>query len=173
MIGDSDLNRYPVSEEDLQRTKRYTETLWHKLADVAVEALADMQPARLSWGVGQADFVKNRRKFGKDGRYSGMGPNADRYADRSVPVLRIDRPDGQLRGLLFGCACHPVTLGSSSSALSGDYPSYAREQIQRQHPGVEAIFVQGCGADANPDPRATVDQREVVQRQGYSLGADV
>ena len=173
MIGVSDLNRYPVPDEDLQRTKEYTETLWNKLADVAVDALADMRPARLSWGAGQADFVKNRRKFGKDGRYSGMGPNPDRYVDRSVPVLRIDRPDGQLRGVLFGCACHAVTLGASSSALSGDYPSFARQQIQRQLPGVETIFVQGCGADANPDPRDTKDQVEVVKRQGHSLGAEV
>ena len=173
MIGVSDLNRYPVPEEDLQRTKEYTESLWNKLAGVAVDALAEMRPARLSWGTGQADFVKNRRKFGKDGRYSGMGPNSDRYADRGVPVLRIDAPDGQLRGVAFGCACHAVTLGSSSSALSGDYPSFARQQIQRQLPGVETIFVQGCGADANPDPRDTKDQVEVVRRQGDSLGAEV
>lgn len=173
MIGVSDLNRYPVPEEDLKRIKEYTQTLWNKLADVAVKALAKMRPARLSWGVGQADFVKNRRKFGKDGRYSGMGPNPDRYADRSVPVLRIDGADGQLRGVLFGCACHAVTLGSSSSALSGDYPSFARQQIQQQLPGVETIFVQGCGADANPDPRDNKDQVDVVKRQGHSLGDEV
>jgi hypothetical protein len=173
IIGVSDLIRYPVPGEDLQRTKKYTESLWNKLAGVAVEALAEMRPARLSWGVGQADFVKNRRKFDANGRYSGMGPNPDRYADRTIPVLRIDEPDGQLRGVVFGCACHAVTLGSSSSALSGDYPSFARQQIQRQLPGVETIFMQGCGADANPDPRDTKDQVEVVRRQGHSLGAEV
>ena len=173
MIGVSDLNRYPVPEEDLQRIKEYTETLWNKLAGVAAEALAEMRPARLSWGTGQADFVKSRRKFKGDGRYSGMGPNPDRYADRDVPVLRIDAPDGQLRGVVFGCACHAVTLGSSSSALSGDYPSFARQYIQAKLPSVETIFVQGCGADANPDPRDTKDQVEVVKRQGHSLGVEV
>ena len=173
MIGTSDLNRYVVAEDDLRKTKAYTETLWNKLASVAATALADMEPARLSWSVGQVDFVKNRRVFDENGKYRGMRPNSDRYADRSVPVLRIEGADGQLRGLVFGCACHAVTLGSTSNQLSGDYPGFARQYIEERHPGVKTLFLQGCGADANPDPRATKDQVQVVQQQGRALGAEV
>ena len=173
MIGTSDLNRYPVPEDDLRRTKAYTETLWNKLANVAAAALADMRPARLSWGVGQVDFVKSRRRFDQGGKYRGMGPNPDRFADRSVPVLRIDGADGRLRGVVFGCACHAVTLGNKSNRLSGDYPGFARQYLQRRHPGVETLFVQGCGADANPDPRVTEDQLQWVRRHGDALGAEV
>ena len=173
MIGTSDLNRYPVPEQDLRETKAYTDTLWNKLADVAAAALADIKPARLSWGVGEIDFVASRRLFHQDGRYRGMGPNPDRYADRTVPVLRIDSPDGRLRGLVFGCACHAVTLGADSVKLSGDYPGFARRYVERQLPGVEALFMQGCGADANPHPRATPDQEQLVRRQGDRLGAEV
>ena len=173
MIGTSDLNRYPVPEEDLKRIEAYTETLWNKLADVAAAALADMRPARLSWGAGEVDFVLSRRAFHEDGRYRGMSANPDRYADRTVPVLRIDAPDGRPRGVVFGCACHAVTLGSQNAKLSGDYPGFARRYVERQLPGVQAMFVQGCGADANPHPRATPDQVEVVERQGHALGAEV
>lgn len=173
VIGVSDRNRYLVADEDLRRTEKYTESLWTKLAAVAADAIADLRPAQLSWGAGQADFVKNRRQFDKEGRYRGMGPNPDRYVDRRVPVLRIDNPDGKLRGVVFGCACHAVTLGASSPVLSGDYPSFARQHIEQQLPGVTTLFLQGCGADANPDPRATKDQAEVVQRQGRTLGAEV
>ena len=173
MIGTSDLNRYPVPKQDLERTTAYTEQLWGQLADVAAAALADMKPARLSWGVGKAGFVKNRRRFDKNGKYRGMGPNPNGYADRSVPVLRIDAPDGRLRAVIFGCACHSVTLGGNSNQLSGDYPSFARQHIEAQLPGAEAVFVQGCGADANPDPRANADQVQLVQRQGTELGVEV
>ena len=173
MIGTSDLNRYPVPEGDLNEIKSYTEVLWNKLANVAAAALADMKPVGLSWGVGRADFVKNRRLFAQDGRYRGMGPNADRYVDSKVPVLRIDDADGRLRGVVFGCACHAVTLGNKNNRLSGDYPSFARQYIERQYTGVQTLFVQGCGADANPDPRATDDQVQVVRRQGHALGAEV
>ncbi len=173
MIGSSDTNRYPISDEDLKKTEAYTAALWEKLAEVAAAALADLKPARLSWGVGQAGFVQNRRAFHEDGRYRGMAANPDRYADRTVPVLRIDDLEGHIRGVVFGCACHAVTLGGSSNKLSGDYPSYARKVIQARFPGVSALFVQGCGADANPDPRANADQEEWVKRHGQALGSEV
>lgn len=173
MIGTSDLNRYPVPEDDLNEINKYTEVLWNKLADVAAAALADMKPASLSYGVGKVDFVRNRRRFDNEGKYRGMGPNPDRYVDCSIPVLRIDDANGQSRGVVFGCACHAVTLGNTSNRLSGDYPGFARQDIERQFPGVLSLFVQGCGADANPDPRATEDQVQVVQRQGRAVGAEV
>jgi len=173
MLGSTDTNRYPISEEDLQKTEAYTTTLWNKLADLANAALSDMKPAHLSYGVGNVDFVKNRRAFYDDGRYKGMAANPDRYADQTVPVLRIDGPAGQLRGIVFGCACHAVTLGGSSNALSGDFPSYARKHIQKQFPNVETLFVQGCGADANPEPRANAEQVEWTRRHGHELGVEV
>ena len=173
MIGTSDLNRYPQSEEDRQRTQAYTQRLWNQLADMAADALARMQPARLSWGVGQVDFVQNRRAFDSDGKYRGMAANPEGHTDRTVPVLRIDGADGRLRAVVFGCACHSVTLGGTSNVLSGDYPNYARQAIERQYPGIETLFVQGCGADANPEPRSTKDQLEWVRRHGEALGAEV
>lgn len=173
MIGSSDTNRYPISQEDLEKTQAYTATLWNKLANLANAALSDMQPARLSWSVGHVDFVKNRRAFHADGRYRGMAANPDRYVDQAVPVLRIDDPKDGLRAVVFGCACHAVTLGGSCNKLSGDFPSYARKHIQKQLPGITALFVQGCGADANPDPRATADQEEWVKRHGHELGVEV
>jgi hypothetical protein len=119
------------------------------------------------------DFVKNRRQFNADGKYRGMGPNPNGPADASVPVLRIDNPDGTLRGVVFGTACHPVTLGDTSLLVSADFPGFARQFIEQQHPGVQTLFVQGCGADANPDPRASADQQEWVRRHGRALSAEV
>jgi neutral ceramidase len=173
IIGTSDVNRYPMSEEDLQRTKAYTQWLWNRLADVAEAALADRSPAWLSWGAGRVDFVKNRRALHPDGRYRGMAPNADGPVDQSVPVLRIDGPGRELRGVVFGAACHPVTLGGDSLLVSADFPGPARQYVEEQYPGVLTLFVQGCGADANPDPRATADQVEWVRRHGQALGAEV
>lgn len=173
MIGSSDTNRYPISPADLKRTEAYTAVLWNKLAEVAAIALADMKPARLSYGAGQVEFVKSRRAFHEDGRYRGMAANPDRYADQTVPVLRIDDLEGRPRAIVFGCACHAVTLGGNSNVLSGDYPGHARQTIQQQFPGIQTLFVQGCGADANPDPRATGDQVEWVKRHGQALGNEV
>ncbi|MDZ7616960.1 MAG: hypothetical protein U1E05_08150 [Patescibacteria group bacterium] len=173
MLGSSDMNRYPIESADLEATKAYTEQLWRKLAGLAADALAALEPARLSWGVGEIGFVTNRRRPDSEGNYQGMGPNPDGLADRSVPVLRVDSPDGRLRALVFGTACHPVTLGGGSNKLSADFPGYARRYIEKELPGATTLFVQGCGADANPQPRATADQEEVVCKQGDQLGAEV
>lgn len=172
-IGTSDLNRYPIPDEDLRRTQAYTEELAEKLADVAAQALADLRPARLSFGVGQVGFVECRRQYDEQGKYRRMGPNPDQPADRSVPVLRIDEPGGKLRALVFGCACHAVVLGSDSPKLSADFPGAARRWLEEALPGVQTLFVAGCGADANPEPRCGAEQEALVQRHGAALGAEV
>lgn len=172
-IGTSDLNRYPMSGEDLRRTHAYTELLADRLADVAARALNNMAPARLAFGKGQAAFVASRRQYDAQGKYRGMGPNPQQPVDRSVPVLRIDTPEGKLRGLVFGCACHGVTLGDDNPKLSGDYPGQAQHALEKRLPGVQAMFMAGCGADANPDPRCGARQEQLTAQHAKSLADEV
>jgi len=174
VIGESDANRYPMTDAERQATIDYAEALTEKLADVAHAALADLAPARLSLGTGEVDFVRNRRVFDGQGRCKTMGPNPEGYTDPRVPVLRVDAPDGTVRALVFGLACHAVTLGSDSLVLSGDYPGFAQQRLEERFPGTRAMFVQGCGADANSHPRACPDdQVEWAQKQGASLAGEV
>jgi hypothetical protein len=173
MIGASDFSRVPMPAEDQQATLAYTARLYEQIADVALAALADLKPATLAWGSGKCGFVRNRRLYHADGTYSGMGPNADKFVDDAVPVLRVSAPDGTVRGIVFGCACHPVTFGPENLKLSGDYASFAQEAIESSHPGVQAMFVQGCGADANSDPRCGPDAEKHARLQGQSLAAEV
>lgn len=91
----------------------YTQNLVARIADSALAALADLKPARLSWGVGAARFVMNRREF-VPGQGVRLGVSPQGYVDRSVPVLRVDRLDSRLRALVFGCACHNKTLGGQN-----------------------------------------------------------
>ncbi len=173
IIGSSDLESYPMSAEDLQNTLAYTAHLFDQLADVAQAALADLKPATLAWGEGKCDFVRNRRLYHANGTYRGMGPNPQKPVDDRVPVLRVSGIDGRLRAIVFGCACHPVTLCPDSLKLSGDYASFAQEEIETSNPGVQAMFVQGCGADANSDPRCGPEQEKNVRLQGKSLATEV
>ena len=170
IIGTSDLSRFPIPEEDRKRTIAYTAALKRKLVKVAADALADLKPARLSYGVGKADFVVNRRLYDESGNYRGMGPNPDKYVDRTVPVLRVDSPDGRLRALLFGCACHAVTLDGKNLKICGDYPGFAQQYIEDRHPRCQAMFITGFAADANTHPRGTA---EMARTQGRSLADEV
>jgi len=157
-----------------QVVEAYFEKLQGQLVELAAGAIADLRPARLSWGVGRAgDFVMNRRLIDEHGKWRGMGPNPQGPVDRDVPVLRVDGPDGRPRALAFGCACHCVTLGGDNLKISGDYAGYAQRHVEAQHPGVQAMFVSGCGADANTNPRCGPNQEELVVRHGETLGREV
>jgi len=168
VIGIPGATGYSLEGEDLKRVHEYAERLAGELAELAAVALADLKPAQLSWGVGVTNLVMNRREFTEGGVRLGFNPRG--YVDRSVPVLRVDSADGKLRALVFQCACHNTTLTGNHYELSGDYAGFAQAYVEREHPGVQAMFMIGCGGSANPYPRGTV---EAAQQNGESLGAEV
>jgi hypothetical protein len=151
---------YDITDAGWDRIREYTHELPGKLAAVAGEALSRLQPARLSYGVGEAGFAANRRT-----PFTPDGP-----VDRSVPVLRVDAADGALKAIVFGYACHNTTLPPTFVRFHGDYAGVAQAVLERAHPGATALFVAGCGADANPKPRGTI---ELVEQHGAALAQAV
>ncbi|OHB69584.1 MAG: hypothetical protein A2V70_12980 [Planctomycetes bacterium RBG_13_63_9] len=168
MMGMIDPVRYGLPPDGLARVHAYTKRLQRQIVDLAVRALADLKPAKLSWGIGTSNLVMNRREFTERGVELAVNPRG--YADRSVPVLRVESPDGNLRAVVFGCACHNTTLTGEHYELSGDYAGFAQQHVQQEHPGVQAMFMIGCGGDANPYPRGTV---EAARQHGRELGTEV
>jgi hypothetical protein len=130
----------------------YTDTVRDRMVEVIVAALADLKPAALSVGRGTARFAVNRRKPTPRGVVNDANPEGP--VDHDVPVLKVTAPDGKLRAVAFGYACHNTTL--QFYRWCGDYAGYAQQYLQEKHPGAVALFWTGCGADANPLPRGTV-----------------
>lgn len=155
-------------EDHARATLRYTKGLQKKIVQIVVDAFEQLEPARLSRGVGVVSFVMNRREFTDRGVILGFNPRG--HVDRSAPVLRIDSLDGELRGVLFGAACHNTTLGGKHFAISGDFAGYAQAVIEREHAGVQAMFMQGCAGDANPFPRG---EEAIARKHGAVLGQEV
>src|SRR5438105_687508 len=123
---------------DAQRTVEYTRQLQDKLVEVVLNALEKREPARISWGTGVANFVMNRREFTPNGVILGVNPRGP--ADRTVPVLRVDSAEGNLRAVLFGYACHNTTLTQTNYFLCGDYAGLAQAYIQEQYPVASVMF---------------------------------
>jgi hypothetical protein len=169
MINCDDAERYPLSAEMLKRIFDYTEFLTKRISESAKQAIADLKPGLLFWRKGEVSFVRNRRLFDADGKYSTMGPNPEGYCDSGVTVLKVTKPDGTLRGVIFSLSCHAVTLGPDNIKLCGDYPGFTKQYLIEKYPEIVPLFVQGCGADANTEPRNTVDQMDLVKRQGREL----
>jgi len=146
-------NLTPAQWDDVRASTRRIEG---QIVDVVGRALGAMQPARLRFAQGTAGFAANRR----------TAINPDGPVDHAVPVLTVERRDGSLAAVVFGYACHNTTLPASFVSYHGDYAGVAKAELERRHPGATALFIQGCGADANPSPRGTV---ELVERHGREL----
>ncbi len=168
VLRDSLAGAYAIENDQIEAIDRYTTHLEAQVVELIGKALADLAPARVSYGVGEAPFAMNRRKITPDGVINS--PNPGGVVDRSVPVLKVESPDARLRGVLFGYACHNTTLTGEFTQWSGDYAGFAQEEIERSHPGATALFLMGCGADVNPYPRSKL---ELATQHGKALASAV
>jgi hypothetical protein len=145
-----------ASAEQWRDIEDYTRELEGKVVVVIGAALKDLQPALLSFGHGETKFAVNRRLKTEKGIQSFVS-NPEGPVDHEVPVLRVESERGNLRGLVFGYACHTTSLLADTYLFHGDYAGFAQEWLERQHPNSAAFFVQGCGGDITTWPRGTVE----------------
>jgi hypothetical protein len=156
----SNLNvMYTLDEAQQKLIRDYAADLRSRLVAVAGEALRNLAPAELAWGTGRVTFAVNRRnnkeadvpRLRERGQLKGP-------VDHDVPVLSVRDPEGKVRAVVFGYACHATVL--SFYQWSGDYPGFAQIALEKTYPDAVAVFWAGCGADQNPLPRRTVSLAE-------------
>ncbi len=157
---------YELDDEQQRLRREYSDALPELFLGAIEDAVSDLEPGRVLWGIGRADFARNRRGYTTDGvalTYNAIGP-----VDFDVPTLVAERADGTKKAVLFGYACHNTTLAFYQ--ICGDYAGFAQIYIEQQLPGTTALFVSGCGADQNPIPRQTLT---LAMTYGESLGKAV
>src|SRR5207249_2397863 len=86
--------------------------------------------------------------------------------DHDLPVLVAREKSGNIRAILLSYACHCTTLGDTPNHICGDWAGYAQEYLERDHPGAIALVALGCGADANPSPRTSL---ELAKQHGQTV----
>jgi hypothetical protein len=104
-----------------------------------------------------AGFAANRR--------SPNGP-----VDHDVPVLVATAESGTTLAILFGYACHNLSLPPTFCEFHGDYAGVAQAILEQGLPGARALFLAGAGADQDPTPRGTV---ELVDAHGRTLAEEI
>ena len=144
---------YPLDAEQRQRVEAYFVELRDKLMGVIDLAIEDLKPAKLSYSHARCSVAMNRRLPTKDGFQNS--PYPDGPVDHDVPVLRVESPEGKLRAIAFGYACHNTT--TALMQFNADYAGFAQTELEKAHPGATALFVMGCGGDQNPYPRGQID----------------
>ncbi len=157
---------YDMPAEEAKKIGPYTEKVKGWMIDVMIRALDDIKPARLAFGTSTARFAVNRRKPTPQGVINAANPEGP--VDHDVPILSVRTPEGKLRAVAFGYACHNTTL--QFYQWCGDYAGFAQKYLEEKHPGATALFWMGCGADANPLPRSKV---ELCMKYGRELADTV
>jgi len=158
---------YPMNSQQWADVEAYTSDLEDKIVKLVGAALKSLRPARLSFGHGEAGFAMNRRARTKE--EIAIGVNKEGPVDHDVPVLRVDDKHGKLRAFVFGYACHN-TAARDLMQLHGDYAGFAEACLENHHPGAMALFIAGCGGDANPFPRGKI---ELARQHGEELAGAV
>ncbi|MFN6314018.1 MAG: hypothetical protein ACK46M_21405 [Planctomyces sp.] len=148
------------------RTEEWLGTLVSRVDQLLGQALAGQGPARVRFSRSTSPLAMNRRLPTPDG--IRLAPNPAGPVDHDVPVLQIAAPDNRLLAVVFGYACHSTTLGGIP-LLNGDYVAAARQQLERQHPGMVGVFLGGCGGDQDPVLRGGPE--EVEQNGALLAGA--
>jgi hypothetical protein len=166
VLRDNLMDMYDLTPDMREKVRAYSQVLRKKLVDVIVAALDDLKPAQLHYGRGTARFAVNRRQPTEKGMINGR--NDAGPVDHSVPVLRVTEANGKLRAAIFGYACHNTTL--SFYDWCGDYAGFAQAELEAKFPEMVALYWIGCGGDANPLPRGTV---ELCKKYGKELAGAV
>jgi neutral/alkaline ceramidase-like enzyme len=148
------IDMYPLDDEQKASLTRYADFFKEQTFAAAKAALGYLQPAKLQFSRSHAGFAANRRAFTAKGVAFGVNPTG--LVDHDVPVLRVVGADNSLRAIVFGYACHCTTLGPDMLKVCGDWATYAQDYLEEAYPGAMALFITGCGADANPNPRGTL-----------------
>lgn len=147
----------PLPPDHQAHVEQYTRELTDAIEQVALAALKNRIPGRLSWAQGRAGFADNRRTKG--------GP-----VDHDLPTLAVTDAKGNLRALFLSYACHCTTIDPRDNAVCGDWAGYAREYLERNHPRATVLVAIGCGADANPHPRTGLN---FAQQHGMEIATNV
>jgi hypothetical protein len=166
----SPLHYLIVDPQQQRLIEQYTADLEPKIVRLVQTALQNMSAGRVAWGSGRATFAVNRRNNRADDVVPQVRDEGGLQGpfDHDVPVLTVHLADGLPVAIVFGYACHATVL--SSYEWSGDYPGFAQIELEKSHPGCQAMFWAGCGADQNPLPRRSV---ELAIEYGQHLAAAV
>lgn len=120
----------------------YDQKVFDHLADgmarALKEAISSLQPAKLAIGETELRrFSRNRRK--------------SKITDPALWVLRVDTADGKPLGVLVNLTAHGTVLDADNMEFSGDWMAFTQAYLEREVPGLTALYTNGAEGDISPN----------------------
>lgn len=118
-------------EESVDAT--YMDFLAEAIEQSVTNAWREQFPAKVGVGAAQVDGVGVNRR----------SPD-QRPIDAQVGIIKVDDLNDRTRAVLINYSCHPTVLGPDNLLVTGDFPSFAIAEIERNlSPEGFAMFVNG------------------------------
>ena len=134
--------------------RMYADYLARRVVDVATLALADLTPAKMGIGVGEAKNVAFIRRYRMKDGSAKTNPGVNNpdivssigETDERVNVLRFDR-EGAESIVLANFGNHPDVVGGTK--ISADWPGMTRRLVAKCLDNTKCIFFNGAEGDVN------------------------
>ena len=133
---------------------QYAAFLETRVIDVATMAVADMAPAKMGIGVGEAKNVAFVRRYRMKDGSAKTNPGVNNPdivssigdTDERVGVVRFDR-EGKDTIVVGNFANHPDVVGGTK--ISADWPGMTRRIVEKAIDGTKCIILNGAQGDVN------------------------
>ena len=160
-----------AGQRSSRKNRDYITFLVTQIVQAVKEAMANLQPAHISWAQGEANIAVNRRERKPDGHIE-IGVNPMGPIDRTVTILHAQSLDGKPILTLVNYQCHGTVLGPKNMLVSADWIGVMR-RIVEQESGSLAMYLQGATGDLNPNHAWGRNDFEAVEKIGVSVAGQV
>ncbi|MCG8311388.1 MAG: neutral/alkaline non-lysosomal ceramidase N-terminal domain-containing protein [Cytophagales bacterium] len=122
--------------------KEYLRIMESKIIDAVCNARKDAAPSELGLAVADGTGMGTNR-------HNPSGPS-----DMEIPVLVVRKLyTEECIACILVCSMHPTVLHEDSKLISGDFPAFAREILQKKYFMNECPILYFSGAAGNKSPR--------------------
>jgi len=127
------------------------------MARALADAVANLQPATLAMGETELpDFMRNRR--------------GSRIKDPALWVLRVDTAEGKPLAALVNLTAHGTVLEGKNLEFSGDWMAFTQAFLERETPGLTALYANGAEGDISPNIPSNSSHFEGAKAHGEKGG---
>ena len=181
MIAATHTHSAPATSSGYEGGEAYKNILFAGVLKAAVDAIADLSPAELSYGSTQATgllFVRHYvHEDGKITASSGIGREDviighPTEADEEMQILRFTRPaEGKKDILMLSWNSHPTFHGGvKDDQISADFPGPTRDYIESKGDYLVAYFTGDAGNQAPNSAIKSEDHGLDYNAFGQKLG---
>jgi hypothetical protein len=102
-----------------------------------------------------------------------LGANPLGPIDDAVQIVRVDRAAGGPLAVMIHYACHGTSLGGRNSKVSAEWMGRMQRYVEKQYPGLGAIYLQGAAGDINPRVVGGLDGNVNNIETTWALGEEI